>query len=146
MAMNKLLGMLWLCLCCIACQTDNIIKPYSYLNIKFIEDEDYIMLERIEGSWENEKAHLEAFGYKNEHFHLDLSPITVEGRFTDLSINNIYFNDGADFTPSRLDSGFIEISNVNATQVGGSFRVVLENHFNGIQQRTLEGKFLINIH
>lgn len=132
-------------MCCVACNKAETIKPYAYLSIKFIEDEENVLMERIEGSWlpEEKQAHLAAYGFKNERLTIDLPNLRQTGRYTDLSIKNIFYNDGVDFVPFRVDSGFIEITQMDAVQIGGRFSVTLEDEFNGVEHRTIIGNFVI---
>lgn len=58
------------------------MKPYAHLSMKFIEDEDFELMERIEGSWlPNEKqASLNAYGFRNERLNIYLPCLTQTGR------------------------------------------------------------------
>lgn len=137
--------MIWLGVCCVACNKADIVKPYSYLSIKFIEDEDYVLMERIEGNWQpNEKqANLSAYGFKNERLTIYLPDLIQTGRYPNLTIKNIFYSDGVDFNPFKVDSGFLEITQMDSTQVGGTFKVVLEDEYNGVEHRTIIGNFII---
>jgi hypothetical protein len=122
-----------------------MVKPYAYLSVKFIEDEDYVLMERIECSWlPNEKqVSLIAYGFKNERFSIYLPGLIQTGRYPNLNIKNIFYTDGADFNPTKVDSGFLEITQMDSTHLGGTFRVVLEDEYNGIEHRTIVGNFVI---
>lgn len=49
--MQRLVTIL-LMLLCISCKKESVIRPYSVVNVKFIEDEDYVFIELAEGSWD----------------------------------------------------------------------------------------------
>jgi hypothetical protein len=145
-AMSRLLILIWLCVCCAACNKAETVKPYSYLSVKFVEDEDFVLMEHIEGTWlPNEKqASLNAYGFKNERLNIYLPGLRQTGRYPNLSIDNIFYTDGVDFVPFKVDSGFLEITQLDSSKVGGTFKVVLEDEFNGIEHRTIIGNFIIN--
>jgi len=144
--MSKQLLIIWLCLCCAACNNTEPVKPYAYLSVKFIEDEDFVLMERIEGSWhpEEKKATLNAYGFKNERLAICLPDLVKTGRYTNLSIDNIFYTDGVDFVPFRVDSGYLEITQMDSTKMGGTFKITLEDEFNGVEHRTIVGNFVIN--
>ncbi len=146
--MCRLLFVLSVCLFCISCNQEEIPKPHSMIHVKFSEDEDYIFIERTEGSWnpDMKSAQLSAYGYKYERFSLNLPNLTKAGYYPNISLDNIFYTDGIDFVPFKLNSGFIEITNIDSLEVGGNFKVALEDDFNGIDHRTIVGTFLINTH
>ncbi|WP_116984136.1 hypothetical protein [Emticicia sp. C21] len=121
------------------------MKPYAYLSMKFIEDEDFVLMERIEGSWlpNKKQASLNAYGFKNERLSIYLPGLIQTGRYPNLTIKNIFYTDGADFNPIKVDSGFLEITQMDSIQIGGTFRVTLEDEYNGIDHRTVIGNFII---
>lgn len=125
-----------------------MIRPYSIVNVKFIEDEDYVFIEITEGSWDNnfKLAQLNATGYKNERFGLYLENLVDTGYYPNPSIRNISYDDGIDFLPFKLDGGYIHISYIDTLTVRGDFKVTLEDDFNGAQIRTIVGSFGINIY
>jgi hypothetical protein len=145
--MQKLLIIL-LTLSCISCKKDAVVKPYSFVSVKFIEDEDYVFVETTEGNWDKNKklAQLSATGYKNERFSLNLPNLTDTGNYPNPSIININYNDGLDFQPFKLKTGFIHIDFIDSLSVRGDFKVSLEDDFNGAESRTVVGGFGINIH
>lgn len=144
--MGKQLIIIWLCICCTACEKAEMVKPYSYLSMKFIEDEDYVLMERIEGTWQpkEKQASLNAYGFKNERLTIYLPGLTQTGRYPNLTIKNIFYTDGVDFNPFKVDSGFLEITQLDSSKVGGTFKVILEDEYNGIEHRTIIGNFVIN--
>jgi hypothetical protein len=125
-----------------------VVKPYSFVSVKFIEDEDYVFIETTEGIWDKNKklAQLLATGYKNERFSLNLPNLTDTGNYPNPSIININYNDGLDFQPFKLKTGFINIDFIDSLSVRGDFKVSLEDDFNGAESRTVVGGFGINIH
>lgn len=143
---NRVLILICLCISCIACHADEAIKPYAYLSMKFIEDEDYVLMERIECQWlPNEKqASLSAYGYKSEKFNIYLPGLMSTGKYPNLTIDNFFYTDGSDFVPFRVDSGYLEITQIDSSKVGGTFSVTLEDKFNGVEHRTIVGNFVIN--
>jgi hypothetical protein len=145
--MQKLLIIL-LTLSCISCKKDVVVKPYSFVEVKFIEDEDYVFIETTEGSWAKDQklAQVLAIGYKNERFSLNLPNLIDTGNYPNPSIINITYNDGLDFQPFKLKSGFIHISFIDSLSVRGDFNVSLEDDFNGADTRTVVGGFGISIH
>ena len=145
--MQKLLIILLL-LSCISCKKDGIVKPYSFVSIKFIEDDDYVFIETTEGSWNTNKklVQLNATGYKNERFGLYLPSLTDTGNYPNPSVTNITYTDGLDFQPFKLKAGFIHISYIDSLSVRGDFNVSLEDNFDGAETRTIVGGFGINIH
>ncbi|GAB3506706.1 hypothetical protein GCM10027442_11220 [Emticicia fontis] len=122
-----------------------MVKPYAYLSVKFIEDEDYVLMERIECSWlpDKKQASLNAYGFRNEHFSIYLPDLTQTGRYPNLAIKNIFYSDGSDFNPIKVDSGFLEITQMDSTRIGGTFKVILEDEYNGIEHRMIVGNFVI---
>lgn len=145
--MQRLVTIL-LMLYCISCSKESVIKPYSVVNVKFIEDEDYVFIEITEGSWDKnvKLAQLNATGYKNERFGLYLENLIDTGYYPNPSIRNISYTDGMDFLPFKLDGGYIHISYIDTLTVRGDFKVTLEDNFNGADIRTIVGGFGINIH
>ena len=137
---------MWLWVGCAACNKAEMVKPYSYLSIKFIDDEEYVLMERVEGTWqpEQKQVSLNAFGYKNERLTIYLPDLIQTGRYPNLTIKNIFYTNGADFIPFRVDSGFLEITQLDASKVGGTFNVTLEKEYSGIEYRTITGDFVIN--
>ena len=135
-------------LSCISCTKDEIPKPYSFVLVKFIESEDYVFIETTEGSWNNNQklAILNAAGYKFERFSLSLPNLTDTGNYPNPAIKNIFFTDGLDFIPFKLNNGFIHISYIDTLTVKGDFKVTLEDDFNGAETRTVVGEFAINTH
>ena len=125
-----------------------MVKPYSFVAVKFVEDEDYVFIETTRGNWDKNKklAQLNATGYKNERFSLNLLNLTDTGNYPNPSIININYNDGLDFQPFKLKAGFIHINFVDSISVRGDFKVLLEDDFNGAETRTVVGGFAINIH
>lgn len=144
----KKLFIILLLLSCISCKKDSIIKTYSIVSVKFIEDEEYVFIELTEGSWDNNQklAQLNATGYKNERFGLYLDNLIDTGYYPNLSIRNISYTDGMDFLPFKLNGGYIHISYIDTLTVRGDFKVTLEDNFNGAEIRTIVGGFGINIH
>lgn len=145
--MQKLLIILFL-LSCVSCKKDGTVKPYSFVSIKFIDDEDYVFIETTEGSWDknNKLAQLNATGYKNERFTLNLPNLTDTGNYLNPSISNISYSDGLDFQPFKVKNGFIHISFIDSVSVRGDFRVSLEDDFNSAEMKTIVGGFGINTH
>ena len=146
--MKKLL-IITLLFFCISCKKDGALKPYSIVSVKFIEDEDYVFIETTEGCWDKniKLAPLNAAGYKIERFSLYLPSLTDTGNYPNPTIKNIYFTDGVDFLPFKLNNGFIHVSFIDTlTVIRGDFRVSLEDNFNGAEIRTIIGGFAINTH
>lgn len=117
------------------------------VNVKFIEDEEYIFIENLEASWDinTRVAELSARGYKFEQFNLYMS-LQTTGFYPSPTINNINYTDGLDFIPFKLTDGYINITYIDSITVRGSFQVSLEDNFNGAETRTIVGGFGINIH
>jgi hypothetical protein len=109
--MQKLLIIL-LTLSCISCKKDAVVKPYSFVSVKYIEEDDYVFIETTYGCWDNNQklAQLNATGYKNKRFNLNLPNLTDTGNYTTPSIITINYNDGLDFQPFKLKSGFVNIA------------------------------------
>jgi hypothetical protein len=109
--MQKLL-IIVLTLCCISCKKNVVVKPYSFVAIKYIEEEDYVFIETTYGSWDkNQKLEqLNATWYKYERFSLNLPNLTDTGNYTTPSIINVNYNDGLDFQPFKLKAGFVNIA------------------------------------
>jgi hypothetical protein len=145
--MQKLL-IIVLLLFCISCKKDGTVKPYSFVSVKFIEDEDYVFIETTEGSWDKNKklAELNATGYKNERLSLYLPNLSDTGIYPNPTIKNITYTDGLDFRPFKLNAGFIHIDFIDSLSVRGDFKVLLEDDFNGAETRTVVGSFGINTH
>lgn len=133
---------------CISCKKDSVLRPYSVVNVKFIEDEEYVFMETVEGSYDKDLklAQLNATGYKLERFGLYLNDLTDTGYYSNPSIRNISFTNGLDFLPYRLNSGYIHIIQIDSFSVRGDFKVTLEDDFNGAEIRTIVGGFGINIY
>jgi hypothetical protein len=143
----KKLAIILLTLSCISCKKDAVIKPYSFVAVKFVGDEDYVFIETTEGGWDkNQKlAQLNATGYKNERFSLNLTNLTDTGNYPNPSITNITYTDGLDFQPFKLNDGYIHISYLDSLSVRGDFSVSLEDNFNGAEIRRVIGNFGINV-
>jgi hypothetical protein len=88
--MQKLLIIL-LTLSCISCKKDAVVKPYSFVSVKYIEEDDYVFIETTYGCWDNNQklAQLNATGYKNKRFNLNLPNLTDTGNYTTPSIITI---------------------------------------------------------
>ena len=132
----------------ISCKKDKSVQPYSFVAVKFIEDDDYVFIETATGSWDRnvKLAQLNAIGYKNERFGIYLDNLVDTGNYTNPTIRNISYTDGLDFIPFKLGSGYIHISYIDSSMVRGDFNVTLEDNFNGAEIRTVVGGFGINIH
>lgn len=130
----------------ISCKKEGTTKPYSFVSVKFVEDEDYIFIETTEGSWDNTQkiAILNAIGYKNERYGLYLPNLIDTGNYPNPTIRNISFADGVDFLPFKLNGGYIHINYIDTLTVRGSFKATLEDNFNGAEIRTVIGGFAIN--
>jgi hypothetical protein len=129
-----------------SCKQDYSFKPYSIVSIKFVGDESDIPMETINSKWSYslKVAEITATGYKFEQFQLYLPNVTDTGDYTNLSINNISFTDGVDFVPHKFQYGFIHINYIDSISVSGYFKVSLEDDFNGVETRAIEGAFGIN--
>lgn len=143
----KMLRIIALLFFCTSCKKEGVLKPYSTVSVKFIEDEDYVFIETTEGNWDKTQklAMLNAAGYKHERFSLFLPVLNDTGYYPNPTIKNIFFTDGLDFIPFILNSGFIHVSFIDTLTVKGDFRVLLEDNFNGAEIRTIIGNFAINI-
>jgi len=132
----------------ISCKKDETVRPYSILSVKFIEDEEYIFIKSVDGSWDKgvKLAQLSASGYKSEWFGLYLPHLSDTGYYPNPTISNIYYFDGLDFMPFKLTGGFIHVSYIDSVTVRGDFKVSFEDDFNGAENRTVLGGFGINIH
>lgn len=87
----KKIGAILFLFFCISCKKDGLVKPYSVVNVKFIEDEEYVFMEITEGSWDKVQklALLDAIGYKLEKFGLYLDNLVDTGYYPNPSIRNI---------------------------------------------------------
>ncbi|GAB2832228.1 hypothetical protein [Ferruginibacter profundus] len=132
--------------CIVSCKKADRTAPYSFVHVKFTEDEDYTFMETTDGAWnKNSKiAQLTATGYKNERFKLFLANLTDTGYYPGLSAANIFYTDGADFISFRLNSGFIHVGYIDSISVKGNFQVSLASNFNSYVNRTITGDFGIN--
>jgi hypothetical protein len=129
-------------------QKNTMVKLYSFVEVKFIEDENDVFIETIDGSWDkNQKlVQLTATGYKNERFRLNLTNLTDTGNYPNPPIININYNDGLNFQLFKLKAGFIHTTFVDSVSVRGDFKVSLEGDFNGAGSRTVVVGFGISIH
>lgn len=141
----NLYGLFFLLLCFCSCNKE-VIKPYSFVNVRYLENEDYIYMETVEGSMENNVAQLHGSGYNHEQFYLYLPSLKDTGNYANPTINNISFSDGLDFNANKFRDGFIHIGYIDSATVSGNFRVALDDDYNGAETRVIVGSFGINIH
>lgn len=130
----------------LSCNKGKITSPYSLLSVKFSEDENFVYMETVEGiwNWSGKIAQLTATGYRNELFRLYLPDLTDTGNYHNPQIDNIYYSDGMDFLPSKLNSGYIHISHIDSLSVIGDFQVSLSGNSNGTIGRIVVGGFEIS--
>lgn len=130
-----------------SCNKERNVNPYTFVFVKFIEDEDFIFIETADGNWDSNTklAQLTATGYNNERFRLSLPSLTDTGNYPAPSITNISFSNGVNFVPFKLNSGFIHVSSIDSLSVRGDFQVSLASDFNGSVNRTIIGNFGINV-
>jgi hypothetical protein len=145
--MNKLLLLLFLVFCS-ACKKDTVPQPGSFVQVKFIEEEYYVPMEIVEGSWTNgqQLARLQATGYKFEQFVLYLDKLADTGYYPNPSIKNISWSVNPGFVPVALSAGYIHISDLNPAMVSGDFRVGLKDSLSSTPIRWVEGKFSVSSH
>lgn len=129
--------------CCAACKKAEKISPYSFVQVKYAEDGDYIKIETTTASWNSSTrlARLDAVGYAHQRFSLKLSNIKDTGYYPSPSAANISYADGADFISDTLNSGFIYISYMDSVSLMGNFTVSLGGAFNGAKNRVVTGVF-----
>jgi hypothetical protein len=144
----KRLSYLFLLFVFAACKKEGAGPQASYVSVRFQEEEDYVMMEIVEGSWDNKSgtATLNATGYHFEQFRLSLPHVSDTGNYKNPCGDNIFFTKSADFLPSKLDSGDIHISYVDEYFVKGDFTVLLEDSIHGQIKRMATGNFGIYRH
>ena len=141
-----------LVICCCAfaliasCKKDATRKPYTYINVRFVEHDEYIFMETVEGNWDiNTKvANLTGVGYQFQRFLLYLPNLRDTGFFPNPTISNFSYNDGFDFMPFKVTGGFIRITQLDSVSVSGHFQITMQDDFNGAEIRTVIGEFGIN--
>lgn len=131
----------------LSCNKENNTQPFSLLSVKFSDDENYVYMETTEGNFNRYKkiAQLTGTGYRNELFRLYLPNLTDTGNYPNPQIENIFYSDGVDFLPSKVNGGFIHISHIDTLSVIGDFQVSLSGDINGSVSRIVVGGFEINM-
>jgi hypothetical protein len=142
----KKLAVIIMLTCFASCKKAEKTTLYSFVQVKYIENEDYVLIETTEGDWNrNTKiARLTATGYNNERFNLLLPQLTDTGYYPAPAASNISYADGANFMSYKFNNGFIYISYIDSLSVMGKFQVSLASDFNGNQNRIIVGNFGIN--
>lgn len=130
-----------------SCSNEVVPLP-SLIAVKFIGNEDFVAMERIEGGWSKRDrvAELQAYGYQFEHFRLFLSNVQDTGYYPKPTIQNISYSDGLDFAPFKVLGGYIRITQLDSSRIGGHFEIYLEDNFNGYDSRGIVGSFGIKSH
>lgn len=142
----KKLAVIIMLTCFVSCKKAEKTTLYSFIQVKYIENEDYVLIETTEGDWNrNTKiARLTATGYNNERFNLFLPHLTDTGYYPAPATANISYADGAKFVSYQFNNGFIYISHIDSLSVMGKFQVSLASDFNGNRNRVIVGDFGIN--
>lgn len=125
------------------CDKDSNIKTICIVNVKFLDDEDYVGMETVDGEWNSNTgiAKINAVAYNLSRFKMYLSSLHDTGFYPFPTIDNIYFTDGADFQPTKLADGYIHLLHIDSHIVRGDFQVSLQDDFNGAETRTIIGNF-----
>jgi hypothetical protein len=105
--------------------------------------ENQLIIEDIYADWSNGRLALIAEGYDHEQLKIHLADVHNTGKVSYLSEKNISFSDGLDFESTKLEDGYINISDCNSQQVEGNFKVLLLDNVNGIERRWVEGSFKV---
>lgn len=94
-------------LICCSCNKEAPIKPYSFVNVKFAEVEDYVFIETAEGSWNYQTsiAKISGAGYNHEEIYIYLPSLTDTGDYPNAGISNISYTDGLDFVANGFSGG-----------------------------------------
>ena len=144
----RLVAIVFLYSLCVSCKRGLSIKTWSYVNVRFYEDEYPIGMEEVTGEWKinDHVATLTANGYRHQRFWLTLAALQDTGYYPNPGINNIYFTDGLNFDPVSLNSGYIHISHLDQGMLKGNFQVSLHDEYNGSENRIIIGDFGINFH
>ena len=126
-----------------ACSKQGTGPMASYVSVKFQEEDEYVMMENVEGNWDRKSgnAMLNAMGYHFEQFRLSLPHLLDTGNYKNADGDNIFFSKSTDFIPTKLDSGDIHISYIDESLVKGDFTVLLEDSIHGQKKRMVVGNF-----
>lgn len=126
-----------------ACQKDHTVNMPSGVRVRYVDDSDYIPIQRINAQWDYIKGNavLLADGYKGEAFLLNVAGISDTGTIPDPGINMIDYVDGKGAAPDAISGGYIHISAISRDAVSGEFR--FSSSCNGGNSRLVIGGFNI---
>lgn len=85
--------------------------------------------------------YIEATGYNDERFLLNLQNITDTGIITNLTIEQLFCTDGLGFSAAGIQAGFIRIKERSATYLSGSFDILFKNTHGANRMVKAEGNF-----
>lgn len=119
-----------------------ITKAYGYLNLRVENAEEDIKWETVSGTWIDSlgNADLEAAAYYFDRCNIHLRNITGLGNVNPLTLMQFYYTDGVDFQPNTI-SGIVTITEASDKAIRGTFKLYLDNNYNGVSGRRITGVF-----
>ena len=128
--------------CMASCKKQDPVRSSGYMYVGS-GDQELCPMGGVEGQWNREThvGHISGEGAAYEHLELYLPDLRDTGRYPNVSIRNISYSDGADFTANALEGGTIHISRIDSSSVTGVFEVLLSDTRNGAETRVITGTF-----
>lgn len=120
----------------------SITKAYGFLNLRVENYEEDIKWETVSGTWIDSlgNADLEATAYYFDRCDIHLRNVTGLGNVNPLTLMQFYYTDGVDFRPNAI-SGVATITEANDKAIRGTFKLYLDNNYNGVSGRRITGDF-----
>lgn len=126
-----------------SCNKEQEPTPRSVASVRYIGEEQELVIEEVQGQWTDGTISLMAEGFDHEQLKIYLPNITGTGDVKNLSENNISFSDGLDFASTKMLDGVMTITDMDEEKVCGKFAVSLLDDVGGIEARGVEGEFIV---
>ena len=133
-AQSVFLQLFALALLCFSCSKE-AQQPTATLHVNLENRLEEIEWREVQGSRSatDGVVFIEAIGYNDERFYLNLDNVTDTGIVTGITINNVFCSDGTGFNPKAIQSGFLKITQRTAHNLAGVFEIYFQaNRINNI--------------
>lgn len=121
-------------------------EPYvATLSLRFDNREEEVEWMEITSGRQDRlgELYINAWGYNNEHFVINLRNISDTGIITNLTPMEISFSDSAGFHPQQVRGGFIRIIERNRNTLSGVFEIFLADGVAAVRPVRANGSFRI---
>lgn len=126
-----------------SCNKKQDATPRSAVFVRYVGEEQELVIEEVQGQWNNSNISLVADGYDHEQLKIYLPNITHLGDVKNLSEQNISFTDGLDFSSTKMTEGIMTITDMDEEKVCGTFTVSLIDDVGGVEAKGIAGEFIV---